>query len=131
MRFPSGFRPRGLVYEHMVLFAAFGVVWSLVAPRVSGNPWGLLAGQAAGLALTMFVCQGMFPEGTRRPRAVALGVYLALATLSTACALQAHGLPETLQDPESARLMGLLGPVVQPIAAFAAGKRAIPDPERD
>ncbi len=131
MRILCGFQPRGLIYEHMILFAAFGVVWSILAPRVLGSPWGLLAGQASGLALAVFVCWSLFPEGARRPRVVALGVYLALAAVSTTCALQAPWLPAALQDPEMARLIGFLGPLIQPIAAFEAGKRAIPDQEID
>lgn len=119
-------RPGGLVYEHLILFAAFGVVWAIVAPRVSGSPWGLVAGQAAGLALVVWVCC-LFPEGESRPRAIAVGVYLALAALSTPCALQAPWLPEALQDPELARITGLVAPVLQPVLAFEAGKRAIAD----
>jgi len=119
--------PRGVIYEHLILFAAFGVVWAIVAPRVSGSPWGLVAGQAAGLALTAWVCWNLFPEGESRPRAIAIGVYLALAALSTACALQASWIPEALQDPELARMTGLVAPVLQPLLAFEAGKRALGD----
>ncbi len=120
-------RPGGLVYEHLILFAAFGVVWAIVAPRVSGSPWGLVAGQAAGLALVVWACWSLFPEGESRPRAIAVGVYLALAALSTAYALQAPWLPASLHDPEMARMTGLVAPVLQPVLAFEAGKRAIAD----
>ena len=120
-------RPRGLIYEHLILFAAFGVVWAIVAPRVSGSPWGLVAGQAAGLALTAWVCWSLFPEGARRPRGVAVAVYLALAAVSTAYALQAPWIPVALQDPELGRITGLVAPVLQPVLSFEAGKRAIGD----
>lgn len=117
--------PRGVIYEHLILFAAFGVVWAIVAPRVSGSPWGLVAGQAASLALTAWVCWSLFPEGARRPRVVAVAVYLALAAVSTAYALQVPWIPVALRDPEMARMTGLVAPVLQPLLAFEAGKRAI------
>jgi len=120
-------RSRGVIYEHLILFAAFGVLWALVAPRLSGSPWGLVAGQAAGLALTAWVCWSLFPEGARRRRGVAVAVYLALAAVSTAYALQAPWIPVALHDAEMARMTGLLAPVLQPVLSFEAGKRAIGD----
>lgn len=111
----------------MILFAAYGVAWAVLAPRLLSHPGGFLAGQAAGLALAFYLARAMFPEGSGRALGVLGGVYLALAVPFLALAFQVPGLPQALRDPELGRMAGFLGPLVQPMLAFEAARRALGD----
>ena len=111
----------------MILFAAYGVAWAILAPRILPHPGAVLAGQAAGLALAFYLGHTMFGEGSGRALGVLGGVYLLLAVPFLALAFQVPGLPEVLRDPELSRLAGFLGPLVEPCGAFEAARRALGD----